>query len=288
MHITLNATESMPKRCGIAMLKFDLPIDVYHADPAVSKSQLDDLELSPWHFFQLHRNPDRPAPKQRAGQLEGNLAHCAVLEPDAFDARYAVGPSVHRATKAWKEFVEDCEARGQVAIQQDQCDTAWRQSDAVRALPEVREALDRGRAELSAVWTDAETGLPCRCRPDFVHEASESDVILLDLKTYSIASADEFRRQAARKRYHVQDAFYTDGFAAASERDVLAFIFVAVESEWPFAAHAMMLDGPSRVQGRADYQRNLSTLARCEAENQWPSYSREISLITLPAWAFTD
>ncbi|MCA8251804.1 PD-(D/E)XK nuclease-like domain-containing protein [Burkholderia sp. AU31624] len=268
------------------MLIEHLDIDEYHARPEISKSQLDTLNVSPAHFWALHRDPNRPAPTTRGGQLEGNLAHCAILEPDEFDTRYMLGPSVNRNTKAWKDFVEA--NPGRIAIQRDQYDTAWRQSDAVRALPEIREALSRGRAEVSAFWTDPATGVACRCRPDFEHDLTESSVLLVDVKTFSSAAPDEFRRQAARKRYHVQDAFYSDGYEAASGKEVRAFVFVAVETEWPFAAHAMMLDDMSREQGRADYARNLATYARCDAACEWPGYSKEITLITLPQWAFTN
>ena len=268
------------------MLIEHLDIDEYHSRPEISKSQLDTLNVSPAHFWALHRDPNRPAPVTRGGQLEGSLAHCAILEPDEFGNRYVLGPTLNRNTKAWKDFVEA--NPGRIAIQQDQYDTAWRQSDAVRALPEIREALSRGRAEVSAFWTDPGTGVACRCRPDFASDVSESAVILLDVKTFSSAAPDEFRRQAARKRYHVQDALYSDGFSIAADVDVLAFVFVAVESDYPHAAHALMLDEPSRAQGRADYARNLATYARCEANGQWPGYPTEISLITLPAWAFQD
>ncbi|QGR60397.1 exonuclease VIII [Burkholderia multivorans] len=267
------------------MLIEHLDIDEYHARGEISKSQLDTINVSPAHFWALHRDPDRPAPTARSGQLEGNLAHCAILEPEEFDKRYVLGPTVNRNTKVWKEFVEANPDR--IAIQQDQYDTAWRQSESVRALPEIREALSRGRAEVSAVWKDPATGVACRCRPDWVHDLTESNVLLVDLKTFSSAGPHEFRRQAARKRYHVQDAFYSDGYEAASGKEVRAFVFVAVETEWPFAAHAMMLDDMSREQGRADYSRNLATYARCEAAGEWPGYSKEITLITLPQWAFT-
>ncbi|MDN7729202.1 PD-(D/E)XK nuclease-like domain-containing protein [Burkholderia orbicola] len=267
------------------MLIEHLDIDEYHSRPEISKSQLDTLNVSPAHFWALHRDPNRPAPTTRSGQLEGNLAHCAILEPDEFGNRYVLGPTLNRNTKAWKEFVD--ENAGRIAIQRDQYDTAWRQSDAVRALPEIREALSRGRAEVSAFWTDPATGVACRCRPDWVHDLTDSSVLLVDVKTFSSASPDEFRRQAARKSYHKQDAFYSDGYEAASGKEVRAFVFVAVETEWPFAAHAMMLDDMSREQGRATYARNLATYARCDAAGEWPGYSKEITLITLPQWAFT-
>ncbi|MFM0638041.1 PD-(D/E)XK nuclease-like domain-containing protein [Paraburkholderia metrosideri] len=273
----------MENGCGLVE---GLSIERYHALDPVSKSQLDTLDLSPAIFYARHRASNRPAPVSKAGQLEGQLAHCAVLEPHEFEARYVVGPTVNRNTKVWKEFVEAHPDR--VAIQGDQYEAAVRQAASVRALPEVREALERGRAEVSAFWTDPDTGVECRCRPDFVHPVNDSAVVLLDLKTFSSAAPDEFRRQAARKRYHIQDAFYTDGYAAASDLDVLAFIFIAVETEYPYAASAMMLDGVSRDQGRADYKRNLTTYKRCEESGDWPGYSKEIQLITLPNWAFQE
>ncbi|MBU9649393.1 PD-(D/E)XK nuclease-like domain-containing protein [Burkholderia multivorans] len=265
------------------MLIEHLDIDEYHARPEVSKSQLDTLDLSPAHFWALHRDPQRPAPTTRGGQLEGQLAHCAILEPDEFDKRYVLGPTVNRNTKAWKEFVD--ENAGRIAIQQDQYDTAWRQSDAVRALPEIREALSHGRAEVSAFWTDEETGVECRCRPDWVHDCGDAGVILLDLKTYSIASPGEFRRQVARKRYDVQAALYSDGYAKASGRPVLGFVFVAVETEYPFAANALMLDEESLESGRTKYRKNLRTYAECMRTNTWPGYSTGIDIIRLPQWA---
>ncbi|WP_186019901.1 PD-(D/E)XK nuclease-like domain-containing protein [Burkholderia gladioli] len=268
------------------MLDYNLSIEAYHAMAPVSKSQLDDINVSPFHFYSRHRDPNRPPRETKSGQLEGQLAHCAILEPDAFATRYVIGPSVHRGTKAWKEFVEA--HPHQVAIQQDQADIAWHQSNAVWSIPDIGDALSAGKAEVSAFWTDPETGVECRCRPDFVHELDNTSVVLLDVKTFSSADPDEFRRQAARKRYHVQAAYYTDGYAAASGLDVAAFIFVAVETEWPYAASAVMLDQISLEQGRADYRRNLATYARCSAANEWPSYSRDISLISLPQWAFQD
>jgi exodeoxyribonuclease VIII len=260
-----------------------LDIEQYHAMTPVSKSQLDTLDLSPAIFFARHRAEDRPAPTTKAGQLEGNLAHCAVLEPDEFESRYVVGPTVNRNTKVWKEFVDAHPNR--VAIQHDQHEAAARQAVSVRALPEIGEALANGKAEVSAFWTDEQTGVKCRCRPDWVNDCGDAGVILLDLKTYSIASANEFRRQVARKRYDVQAAFYSDGYAAASGRPVLGFVFVAVETEYPFAANAFMLDEESLESGRQKYRKNLRTYAECERTNTWPGYSTGIDIIRLPSWA---
>ncbi|MFY3535548.1 PD-(D/E)XK nuclease-like domain-containing protein [Achromobacter denitrificans] len=277
-------------------------IEAYHGGAGISKTGLDHVARSPATFYALHLDPARPPEKERAGQLEGQLAHCAILEPAEFDKRYAVLPAdaPRRPTEAqWNakkpspESVEAMEwwrawsesSAGRTIITHAQRETALRQAESVRRLPDVAEALDAGRPEVSAYWIDPDTGVLCRCRPDWVHPAGDNGVILLDVKTYSDASPAEFARQIARKRYHVQDAFYSDGFARASGLEVLAFVFVAVETEWPYAASAVMLDDQGLDAGRALYRQDLETYARCLAANDWPGYSTAIETVSLPAWA---
>lgn len=259
-----------------------LDAEEYHARPEVSNSQLLDLARSPWHFWRMHRDPHRPPPKQRAGQLEGTLAHTAILEPDAFDARYVVGPAQHRNTKAWKEFVED--NAGRIAIQPDQYDTAMRQAEAVHALDDVGLLLVGAQRELSAFWTDEATGVPCRCRPDAAVQAY-GGTLLFDVKTYSDADPFEFARQVARKAYYQQDAFYSTGFAAAIGHDVLAFTFIAVETTYPFAASAHVLEPGARAVGMARVRRLLDQYAACARDDRWPGFGGEVHTITLPDWA---
>lgn len=279
-----------PMRALAGRIVHGLSIEDYHADTsAVSKSGLDLVRRSPAIYYAQYLDPkyerqrlDASA-EMKAGQLVGQLAHCAILEPHAFAERYAVGPTVHRGTKAWKEFVEA--NPGRIAIQQEQADAAFAQAESVLSLPDVRDALAVGHAEVSAYWIDPQTGVQCRCRPDWVHPLNEDDVILLDVKTYSDASPAEFRRQIARKRYHVQDSFYSNGYAAASGKNVLAFIFVAVETEWPYAASAVMLDDIARERGEQLYREDLATYARCLESGVWPGYSNQIEIVSLPAWA---
>lgn len=263
-----------------------LDIEAYHSGPGISKSGLDSINANPFIYWSRHLDPNRPERERKAGQLEGTLAHCAILEPDEFKKRYIVGPDTTRAAKAWKDF--EAAHPDLIVIKGDEYSVAMRQADAVRRLPEVAEALSRGRAEVSAYWTDPVTGELCRCRPDWEHPAGESGVILLDVKTCSDASPQEFARQIARKRYHVQDSFYSDGYALASGREVLAFVFVAVESEWPHAACALMLDDQGKEQGRREYRRNLNTYAECRKSGVWPGYSQSIEIVNLPAWAITE
>lgn len=287
------------------MIRTDLTIEQYHALPSISKSQLDDLNVSPLHYYAWHRDPNRPPRAEKAGQLEGNLAHCAVLEPVEFSNRYVTTPSdaPRRPTQAqwnaknpsqdsvaamewWSEFnTENAHKR---VIDAGQYEVAMRQADAIRALPEIQDFLMKGKAEVSAFWTDPITGVECRCRPDFVHPLSKSSVVLLDVKTFSSAARDEFRRQAARKRYHVQDTFYSAGFSAAARVNVEKFIFVVVESEWPYAAASYTLDTASREEGFLEWRRLLDVYEECLRTKKWPGYADKTTQIGLPPYAFTS
>ena len=262
-----------------------VPIDEYHASSAISNSGLSLVNRSPWLYWSRTLDPTRPPPLEKAGQFEGELLHCALLEPDQFDLRYVVGPSVHRGTKTWKEW---CAAHtDRHPIQGDQRETAFAQADSARKIKDVADAVSHGDREVSVFWNDPLTGVLCRCRPDFVHEASRG-VVLVDAKTYSNADPEDFARQCARKGYHRQAAFYTDGYTACTGREVLAFIFVVIETEWPYAASAVMLDKASMHAGRVLYRRNLNRYADCLKNNTWPSYSSAIELVSLPHYALED
>lgn len=61
----------------------------YFAADGLSNSMLKDLAVSPLRFWFKNINPDRPADEPTAAMQIGSAIHCAVLEPGAFDSRYA-------------------------------------------------------------------------------------------------------------------------------------------------------------------------------------------------------
>jgi len=266
-------------------LTYDLPIEVYHGDTtSVSKSSLDDLERSPWHYWSLHLAPGRPAREATPQMQAGTLAHCAILEPQALDARYVVGPDVDHRTKAWKEWLATLPP-GREAIDAAQLATAQAQAKAVRAHPELARALSDGRAEVSARWVDEATGVVCRCRPDWVWPVDAFGVVLVDVKTCPDASPRGFARSVAQWRYHVQAALYSDGFEAASGLQVHAFVFAAIENKYPFGVAAYTLLDEDLERGRRAYRRNLAIYAECRRTDTWPGYPGTVQEIGLPRWA---
>ena len=255
--------------------------EAYHSGPGISKSGLDDMD-PPARYYALHLDPKRPERVQTAAQRVGILAHCAILEPEQLAKRYRVGPDVIRSTKAWKEF-ELSLAPGVEAIKPDEAAVAWAQRESVLKLPGMAEILSAGKAEVSAFWTDPYTGVLCRCRPDFAADCG----VLLDVKTVGNSSPDDFRLQAARMRYDVQDAFYSEGYGIASGSPVERFLFVTVETAYPFLAAVHELLPESKAAGAEKARAALTRYAECLRNNHWPHYGSEIHQIQLPAWALT-
>lgn len=289
-----------------------LPIEVYHGSGlSISKSGLDDLARCPAMFYALHLDPDRPPRVEKPGQLEGNLAHCALLEPAEFSKRYAVLPkdAPNRPTPAQWKAVNSNESStaakawwttwnkehaGARIITADQRHAAMCQAHSMRSLPAVwgghsmAEMLKRGKTEVSAYWVDQVTGVLCRCRPDLVVQVNARQVVLFDVKTYSDATKSEFMRQVARKKYHIQDSFYSEGWMRATGQEVLGFVFVVVEDKWPFLAASYQLGDESRHEGALQHRDLLDTYAECMRTNTWPSYTASTETVDLPPYAITS
>lgn len=83
--------------------------------------------------------------------------------------------------------------------------------------------------KFSIFWQDADTGIDCRCRPDYIHSSG----IIVDLKSTLDASPAAFAKSCANSRYHVQDAFYSEGFYQAAGEWPRGFVFIAVEKPRP-------------------------------------------------------
>jgi len=261
--------------------------DDYHAiTEAIGSTGLRKLARSPSHFFGSVLDPDRPPqPKPSESMAAGTLCHCATLEPFALARRYAVKPDGQdgrtREGKAWLESV--C---GRTVISAQQLATAHRQASSIRALPEVATLLSRGQPEVSAFWTDRQTGVLCKCRPDWVSPTADGKaVVLLDVKTTQDASKAGFKRAIWNYRYDLQAAFYSSGYEAASGLLVMGFVFVAVEADWPHVAAPYMLDDIGMTRAHNEIRALLDLYAECKRENAWPGYSNTIEPISLPAWA---
>ena len=247
----------------------------YHADPAVSASQLKTVMQSPYHFWSRYVDENRVAMVPTQAMRLGSLTHCAVLEPDELTKRYQLAPD--RRTNAGKAAVAEMAAAGIEAVSEADLAQALQMADAVRSNSIASLLLATGAAETSHWWDDVATGMRCKCRPDWLSADGET---IVDLKTCQDASPAGFAKAVAQWSYQVQAAHYLCGTLAKR------FIFCAVEKTAPYAVGVYELDAEAMVHGSVLRHTSLQKIQDCRAINSWPGYTDGgIQTLQLPGWA---
>ena len=256
-----------------------MPNADYHASPAISKSGLDKIAKSPAHY-----RAAKEAPAETTDAMViGSAFHDYILLPEIFQTAYTVLPEdFNGRTKDGKSYLETIKASGQTILKAEWLKDIQGMAAAVAAHPKAAALLSGGHSEVSMFWQDANTGLDCRCRPDHINPAG----IIVDLKSTLDASPAAFAKSCANLRYHVQDAFYSEGYYQAAGTWPRGFVFIAVEKTAPYAVACYTLDDVAKEKGRELYRQDLQTLHAAQANNRWTAYSQKIETLTLPAWAF--
>ena len=255
------------------------PESDYHAHPAISKSGLWKLYTeTPFHF----RN--RLVTPSKAMDL-GSAVHMAVLEPERFETECMRGPEDRRGNK-WKDAAQYCDAYGKLLVTGPDYDKARYMRDAALTVPTVRALTSGGQqVEHSAYWVDPETGVECRGRLDIYHPDLSMGG---DLKTTADASREKWSKSAADYGYHVQEAMYSEGWELAGGGKMDAFVFILIESEFPFATAVYELVPSAVMEGRAVMRKALHQYRDCFAANHWPSYPQEIQQLDIPRWGYKE
>ncbi|HEB3821189.1 TPA: exodeoxyribonuclease VIII [Escherichia coli] len=253
----------------------------YHAGPGVSKSQLDDIADTP-ALYLWRKNAPVDTTKTKTLDL-GTAFHCRVLEPEEFSNRFIVAPEFNRRTNAGKEeekaFLMECASTGKTVITAEEGRKIELMYQRVMALPLGQWLVESaGHAESSIYWEDPETGILCRCRPDKIIPEFHW---IMDVKT--TADIQRFKTAYYDYRYHVQDAFYSDGYEA--QFGVLpTFVFLVASTTVEcgrYPVEIFMMGEEAKLAGQQEYHRNLRTLADCLNTDEWPA----IKTLSLPRWA---
>lgn len=263
----------------------------YHGNAErISKSGLDLIAKSPAHYYQRYLAPNRVEREETPAFFMGTATHTAILEPAAFDAEYVHCPiKFDRRTNAGKLAALEFEAQhvGRKILDTGQYDTLMRMREAVQNHRAASQLLTGGVAEQSLFFTEPETGVKCKVRFDYLHEAVGGYVV--DVKSTEDAGPEEFARSAAKYFYHKQAAFYTDALAyAGCPVAPLGFMFVAVEKTAPFGVAVYQLTEDAIELGRSLYFADLERFAECKRTGQWGAYPQHAQLLKLPRWAFSE
>lgn len=212
----------------------------YRAVPALHFSALKDLEISNFHFWYRHVNPNRPEPRESEFMDFGNALHCAILYPDeifremyaceavmpedvldtvndlkAYLVAHGVKPSgvlkdglINQvldvnALAPIKKLIEADHARLHEGKTVLSCDDWARLNGCIESLrsePKVMELLSEGEPEVPLFVIDPEIKVPLKCRLDWRHPSCT-----VDLKSFSVK-----RRQSVDQA--VSDAIWNEAY----------------------------------------------------------------------------
>ena len=208
-------------------------------------------------------------------------------EPERFGREFAIwsrrtaaGKMSPRTGKEWDAFVVGAGAK--TIITEDECSTALSIGAAVCANPVAAKYLESGEPEVTLQWD--RDGRPCKGRVDWLTH-QDGEPVLVGLKTARECRHFAFGAQAARLGYHLQFAWYFDGYQTITGK-VPRVIEIVVESEPPHPVVVYVIPEDVIEQGRDEYRELMQTLERCERDNLWPGPAETEQILTLPSWIY--
>lgn len=261
----------------------DMPNDEYHASNGISKTGLDKVSRSPAHY----KHP-KPFSQTRAMEI-GSAIHCAILEPERYDAEYTVADSAARNTKEYKAAVKENPLGKEYTLTTVEAENVSGMRASVEANEEAQEYLSRpGQAELSAFFTDDETGTQLRARFDWLEggighpDLSWKGRSAIDLK--KTQDITEFRKSVESYRYHVQEHVYREAYRSITGEELENYFFLAVEEHPPYTSKLFTLSPEMLEIGTFYARQNINSYANCIETSIWPG-PKVSSVIEPSTWA---
>lgn len=215
----------------------------------------------------------------------GKAVHCYLLEPDVFDAEYAVSGPCTAELASGQRKGKPCGSPGRArrdgewvcgkhATDGDDYPAnmvtapEWGQirsmASSLKRHKAVRLLRQQGGCEVSVI-AELE-GVLCKCRLDkWVPECKPyPNGVIVDVKTVSSGGGTEyaFRGSVDSYSYDVRAAFYVDCVEVVTGRRP-EFVWVAVEKEVPYAVGVYEATTESLAWGRREYVSLLSALKQC-------------------------
>lgn len=172
-------------------------------------------EVTPAKYYDW--KPEEPTD----AMIIGTLTHLLEYEADSARERVAIRPvdgSGRLAainTTVYKEWAREHE--GKLPVSPKMALDACSAIDTLHASPMYKHWRASTRlicTEASFVWTDDETGLRCKIRPDALLLDSAGNLINEDLKTCADPAPTEFGRDIRQRNYARRMAWYRMGLRA--------------------------------------------------------------------------
>ena len=258
-------------------------LEDYLRIPALSSSGMRTLLDCPAKFLWQQEHP------VFSDEFDiGKLAHALVLDDQTAMERDFVLVDAD----SWRRPADQTTRRaareaGKTGILPKDLAAAGEMAAAVQAHPTAGRlfAPGTGRPEQTLQWTDPLSGVPLKCRLDWLPNPQPGRRMLVaDYKTAKSSDPRKFQRSVAEYGYHAQAAHNLAGIRACRLDPDPAFLFVVQEKDPPYVVTVIELDQGALQTGEQMVMDAIRLYLRCSASGHWPGYSDEVALVELPPW----
>lgn len=261
---------------------YDISNEMYHGSQGISRSQLMLLDKSPYHFWYEVLSGHAEKKESTPAMNVGSAFHTLLLEPEKFNDEFAVSPKVDRRTVVGKElFAKFTDEHGhKIILTQEQFEQTSIMVDNILKHEVVKTLLDEAVFEQSVYWTDEETGLQFKTRPDIW-----ASKMVVDIKTTSDTNVHTFARKALTYGYYLQAGMAFEACKALGKPFDM-FVILACEKEAPNVPAVFMMHDDSLQFGVNQFNNYKRKLKECMDSNKWPGYV--VQELNVPQYATID
>jgi hypothetical protein len=258
----------------------------YHEHRALGSTDLGKIHKSVANYDHCKDNPK----KETKALKTGRLLHTLVLEPEKAQSEYVIEPAKvlkkdvgAEAYEAYKKACKDLEGTDKTVIKQDVYEQVENMATNLLSSELMQAMIKKGKIEESYFWTDKETGIECKCRPDiYVEELG----IVIDLKSTEDLTPQDWRRAMVKWSYDRQAAHYMNGIEAVTGTRPKAFVHAVVEKLEPHDFAFFQIDDASLEVGEQLVRKALRRYKNAQDGKEARTLPKDIQVIGLTAYGF--
>jgi len=270
----------------------DISITEYHENKThVSATVLKYAKQSLKHFDYYRRGLIPREDKFHFGF--GNAFELALLDPEGYTKQVAVIPDAVWVEKAMKDNPELKTPRNSKIYQDEKKkfldenkgkyfinDEGPESFDAIEEMlsscyqdKAIQALIKNTEYQLSLFWTDEETGVKLKTRPDICKRKKN---VIVNLKTTLDGSPEAFSKDLKKYDYPLQAAIEITGcLRSGLMEQVDSYFWLVVEKVPPYNATIYEFREEDIGAVMDGFHYLLNKISRAEKENKWPGYTQE-------------
>lgn len=273
----------------------DIDIKAYHANTShISATSIKEAKVSLKQFDWFRRGL---MPKSEGKHFDfGNAFELALLDREGFERDVAImqddywialaneeqkakGKDAYKSPKQSTRYQAELskfvsENNGKYMIQA----TGEQSYQAIEAMLEscysdetIKKLISGTQYQLSLFWSDQETGLNLKTRPDICKVKKN---VIVNLKTAEDGSPKKFTKDLVSYDYPLQACVEISGcLATGLMPQVDNYFWLVVEKSPPYNATIYEFDKADIAACMQEYEYLVYKIAKAKEENHWPGYT---------------